>query len=198
MSKSGRDCVIWNDLQRQIESKGIKVKRGSAQDATFITEDPGHEKHEEPREEGKTRRTKDGSFTKKNDRAFFGYKGHTIVDANRVPVLRTYAVTTAKDHDTTIGLSKRGIIVYRDNGYFGNDPKIFNGTMDRAVRNHKLPIESVRRNIRISRKRALVEYPYAVMKRVFHFGHVLVTLIRRARIKFMFAYNLHAMKIRQG
>ena len=201
LSKTGRDRIIWNELQRQIELKGIKVKRGSAQDATFITADPGHSKHEEPRTEGKTRRSKDGSFTKKNNKTFFGFKGHTIVDDNKIPILRSYAVTTAKDHDTAIDLSKTGITVYRDKGYFGNDPKGINGTMDRAVRGHKLPIESVRRNLRISRKRSLVEYPYAVIKRVFHFGHVLVTAIRRVRVKFMFAcfaYNLHAVKILQG
>ena len=201
LSKTGRDRIIWNELQMQIESKGIKVRKGSAQDATFITADPGHGRHEEPREEGKTRRSKDGSHTKKHSRSFFGYKGHTIVDDNTIPIVRSYAVTTAKDHDTTIDLSKRGIVVYRDRGYFGHDPKGINGTMDRSVRDHRLPIQSVRRNLRISRKRSLVEYPYAVMKSVFHFSHVMVTLIRRVRVKFMFAcfaYNLHAMKTLQG
>jgi IS5 family transposase len=64
LSKTGRDRIIWNELQRQLESKNIRVKKGSAQDATFITSDPGHVKHDEPRSEGKARRSKDGSFTK--------------------------------------------------------------------------------------------------------------------------------------
>ena len=203
LSRTGRDRIIWNELQRQLELKGIKVKKGSAQDATFITSDPGHVKHDEPRSEGKTRRSRDGSFTKKDSKTFFGYKGHTIVDdSNPVPVIRSCAATTAKDHDTGIGLSKRGITVYRDRGYLGSDPKGMDGTMDRAVRNHKLSIESItRRNRRISRKRSLVEYPYSVMKRMFHFSHLMVTLVRRVRVKFMFAcfgYNVHAMKILQG
>ena len=67
--------------------------------------------------------------------------------------------------------------MYRDRGYFGHDPKGINGTMDRNVRNHKLPMESIRRNLRISRKRSLVEYLYAIMKRVFHFSHA-VKIIR--------------------
>ena len=50
-------------IQRQIELKGIKIKKGSAQDATFITSDPGHVKQDEIRSDGKTRRSKDGSFT---------------------------------------------------------------------------------------------------------------------------------------
>ena len=116
-------------------------------------------------------------------------------------MIRSYAVSTAKDHDTTIDLSKRGIIVYRDRGYFGHDPKGIDGTMDRSVRNHKLSIESVRRNLRISRKRSLVEYLYAIIKRVFQFSHVMVKTVKRVRVKFMFAcfeYNLHALKIIQG
>ena len=182
--------------------KDIRFKKGSAQDATFITSDPGHEKHVESRSEGKSRRSKDGSFTKNNNKTSFGYKGHSIVDDNNpVPVIRSYAVTAAKDHDTRIDLSKRGITVYRDKEYFGSDPKGIDATVDRAVRNHKLSIESLRRNRRISRKRSMVEYPYAVIKRVFHFYHVMVTLVRRVRVKFMFAcfgYNVHALKILQG
>ncbi len=79
-------------------------------------------------------------------------------------------------------------------------PRGIDGTMDRAVRDHKLSIESVRRNLRISRKRSLVEYPYAVMKRMFHFSHVRATLVRRVRVIFMFACfedNVHALKILQ-
>ena len=59
------DRIIWNELKRHLELKGMKVKKGSAQDATFITSDPGHVKHDEPRSDGRTRRSKDGSFTKK-------------------------------------------------------------------------------------------------------------------------------------
>ena len=202
LSKTGKDRIIWNELQRQFELKGIKVKKGSAQDATFITSDPGHVKHDEKRSESKTTKSKDGSFTKKNSKTFFGYKGHTIVDDNiPVPAIRSYAVSTAKDHETILNLSKRGIIVYKDKGYFCHDPRGIYGTMDRSVRKHKLSIESIRRNLRISRKRSLVENPYVIMKRVFHFSHVMVTLIRRVRVKFMFAcfgYNLHALKIIQG
>ncbi len=123
----------------------------------------------------------------KNSRTFFGCKGHTVVDDNRVPILRPYVVTSERGQDSTIDLSKKGITVNRDKGYFGNDPKGVNGTMDRTVRDHKLPMESARRNRRISRKRSLVEHPYAIMNRVSHLSHVLVNLIRRVRVKFTFA-----------
>ena len=70
--------------------------------------------------------------------------------------------------------------------------------MIKALRGFKLSIWSIVRNKRISRKRPLVEYPFAIMKRAFHFPQTLVTLSRRVRVKFMFscfAYNLFDLRI---
>ncbi|MEM3489624.1 MAG: hypothetical protein QXO75_08250 [Nitrososphaerota archaeon] len=64
--------------------KGYKNKNSIVYDATFITSDPGHEKHEEAREIGHTRRSKDGTFTKKNNKTFFGYKGYIFTDLNHI------------------------------------------------------------------------------------------------------------------
>lgn len=89
-----------------------------------------------------------------------------------------------------IDLSMPGIVCYRDKGYFGSGCKGIDGTMDRAVRNHKLPIKSVRRNLRISRIRSAVEHPYAFFKGMFHF---MVTTVQRVSVKTYFTamcYNL--------
>jgi IS5 family transposase len=131
LSKMGKDRVIWNELQRQLDSKGIKIRKGSAQDATFITSDPGHEKHLETRELGNTRRSKDGSFTKKNNKTYFGYKAHILTDDNVVPIIRSYAVTTASTHDSKIDLSRKDIPVYRDKGI-----------SERGLRNFKQKIKN--------------------------------------------------------
>ena len=173
----------------------------TAQDATFITSDPGHEKHQETRELGHTRRSKDGTFTKKNNKTYFSYKGQILTDDNVVPIIRSYAVTTASTHDSQIDLSKRGIPIYRDKGYFGVKLKGYDATMTKELRSFKLSIYSILRNRRISRKRALLEYPFSIIKRVFHFSHTLVALSRRAIVKFMFscfAYNLFALNILNG
>lgn len=61
MIDTGKDESIWEELQRQIDTKGLKVKEGVIQDATFITGDPGHQRRNEPRGPAvKTRRNKDG------------------------------------------------------------------------------------------------------------------------------------------
>ncbi|MEM3192495.1 MAG: transposase [Candidatus Parvarchaeota archaeon] len=89
--------------------KGYQNKNSIIYDATFITSDPGHEKHEEAREIGHNKRSKDGTFTKKNNKTFFRYKGHILTDLNHIPLIRSYAVTTASTHDSTIYISKQGI-----------------------------------------------------------------------------------------
>ena len=63
--------------------------------------------------------------------------------------------------------------------------------MDRASREHRLSIESIRRNLRITRKRSRGERPYSVIKRIFHGGHVFVTTIPRVRVKAMFVCLTH-------
>jgi IS5 family transposase len=107
LSTTGRDRVIWNELQRQIDSKGIKIRKGTMQDATFITSDPGHERHQETRELGKTRRSKDGTFTKKNSKTYFGYRGYIVTGDNSVPFIKSYAVTTASVHYSKVDPQKR-------------------------------------------------------------------------------------------
>jgi len=44
MAKTRMDKIIWGELQRQLYDKGLKVKHGTIQDATFIEADPGSSK----------------------------------------------------------------------------------------------------------------------------------------------------------
>ncbi|MDA8055592.1 MAG: hypothetical protein M0Z77_08120 [Thermoplasmatales archaeon] len=55
-------------------------------------------------------------------------------------------MTPAFVHDSSIDLSIPGIVCYKDKGYFVSESKGINATMDRAVKGHKLPIQSIRRN----------------------------------------------------
>ena len=78
------------------------------------------------------------------------------------------------------------------------DIKGIYATMDRKVKNRKLSIESIRRNLKISRKRLIVECPYAITKRVLHLSNVVVTTVKQIRVKFMFAcfaYNVDTLEI---
>ena len=190
LSKTGKDRLVFNEIRDQIMAKRMRVKPGTMQDASFIEADRGE--YGKPRgDDANTRRSEDGASATKNHEKHFGYKAHTLV--NEMKIIEKLAVTPANIHDSKIDLSIPGIICYRDKGYFGSECKGINGTMDRAVRGHPLPVKSIRRNLRISRIRSAVEHPFAFMKSVFHFFHVMVTTVQRVRVKTYFTamcYNL--------
>jgi IS5 family transposase len=187
LTKTGKDKKIWQELQRQLDAKGLKVKKGVIQDATFITSDPGHAKADKPRgDEAETRRSKDGTWTKKNSKSYFGYKLHSKEDID-YGLIREIETTTASVHDTQVDLTKSGEVGYKDKGYFGATSKGYSATMRRSVRGHPIGIRDILRNKRISRKRAPGERPYAVIKNVFNSGHVMVTTVARVAVKMVFA-----------
>jgi IS5 family transposase len=174
----------------------LKIRKGVIQDATFITADPGHASADTPRgDDAKTRRNKEGTWTKKGKKSYFGFKLHTKEDCD-FGLIRALQTTTASVHDSQIDLSENGEVVYRDRGYFGAEPMGFDATMQRGVRGHPIGIRDILRNKRISRKRSPGERPYAVIKNVFHYAHTHVTTVIRAHVKLMFAafsFNLYQL-----
>jgi len=194
LTKKGKIHLIWEELQRQLDDKGYRIKRGTIQDATIISADPGHAKADKARgDEAKTRRSRDGTWMKKGKKSEFGYKLHSLMDKD-YQFIRRFDTTTASVHDSQIDLSQKGETVYRDKGYFGTIPfASMDKTMHRAVRGRELSEKEIRRNRAISRTRSLVERPYAVIKRVFHSGHQMVTTHLRIHVKNLFScfcYNL--------
>jgi IS5 family transposase len=186
LAESGRDRLVWTLLQRQLDEKGLKVKRGMVQDATFITADPGHAPADKPRgKQARTRRSKDGTWTKKSGKSSFGFKLHAKSDVD-YGLIRDLETTAASIHDSKVDLSRKGEVVYRDKGYCGVEPRGYNATMKRAARGHPLNVRDKLRNKRINRKRAPGERPFAVIKRFFNAGHVLVTTVKRVHVKMTF------------
>jgi IS5 family transposase len=179
--------LIWEELRRQENVLGLKIKKGTIQDATFITADPGHAPADKPRgDPAKTRRSKEGTWTKKNSKSYFGFKVHSKEDCD-YGLIWEIQTSTASLHDSQIDLSKEGEVVYRDKGYFGVKPLGFDATMKRGVRNHPIGIWDKLRNKRIARKRSPGERPYAVIKTVFKSAHTMVTTIARVHAKMIFA-----------
>jgi len=201
LSKSEKDSLIWNELQRQLDLKGLSIRKGMIQDATFIHSDPGHAKVDTPRgKEAKTRRSKDGTWTKKGGKSHFGYKFHVIIDRDYDLIRRIYT-STASVHDSQIDLSDIDEVVYRDRGYQGAECKGYNATMLRGARDHPIGIKDKLRNNRISRKRSKGERPFAVIKSIFRSGSVKVTELKRVRVKNMFSafcFNLYQMRTIYG
>ncbi len=195
--QTGKEKELWDGFQQQLDLKGLQVKKGVIQDASIITAEPGKSKGERSRgEEAKTRRSKDGTWTKKGKKSYFGYKVHTKMDYEH-SLIRDVKTTTASVHDSQVDLSQPGEVVYRDKGYFGVKPRGFDATMKRGVRGHPITSADQERNKRIMRKRARIERPYAMIKEVFRLSAVKVTTVARVHLKMLFAclnFNLHQLK----
>jgi IS5 family transposase len=211
LRERGKEDIIWNELQNQLNKKGYEVKKGVIQDASFIEADLGRKryyKEKKAKKEGKkinyTKKQKshidrDGSFSVKHGQVHYGYKSHTKLDVDN-HLIRDYDVTTASLHDGEIDLVTKGDnVAYRDKGYFGKQLKAKNvrdKTMTRATRSHELSNKEFLRNKSISRIRAPGERQYSVMKRTFHNERTQVKTLERVMIKEMFkffAYNLYQL-----
>jgi transposase, IS5 family len=185
---------VWDELNRQIEEKNITVEEGSIQDATFIIADPG-KKNSGMSGRGrlaKTSRNKDASWTKKGQKNYFGYKGHTKIQRGS-KMIKELAVTTAKTADNAIDLATANDIMYRDRGYTGTKTRAKgNGSMKRG----NLSVKDLLRNKRIEKKRAQGEHPYGTIKRSFNGGTTKLTTTYRVFVQYSFvcmAYNLHRL-----
>jgi IS5 family transposase len=185
LAETGKDMEVWDELQRQLDEKGLGEGREAAQDASMITADPGSAS--KPRGDAAlTRRSRDGSWTKRLKESFFGFKLRVKSDLG-FGLVRAVAVTSASVHDSRVDLSEPGEAVIRDKGYFGVEPMGFDATMRRGVRGHPLCEADKARNRRIGSKGRPVERVFAVLKRALHAGHVLVASVARVRVKVVFS-----------
>lgn len=194
LTETGKDNMVWSELQRQLDAMGLQVKRGTIQDATFIEADPGSSKKLRG-DNAKTRRSRDGTWAKKGNESHFGYKLHQKTDIDYC-LIRQIETTTASVHDSQVDLSTKDEIVLRDRGYFGAAAKGIDFTMKRKTTEKHLGEFDKERNRLISKLRSPGERPHAVIKRVFGMGRVLVTTIKRAHVELMvtaFAFNLYQL-----
>lgn len=185
---------LWAELQRQISEKNIQVKEGHIQDASFVIAEPGKKNGNALRgRKAETSRSKDGTWTKKGKRSYFGFKRHIKVRRGS-KIIEEVAVTTAKTFDGAIDFAKPNEIIYRDRGYTGVNTKAKgNGTMKRG----KLDIRQKLRNKRIMKKRAEGEHPIATIERCLKGGKTRLTTIYRVFIQQVFvcfAYNLSRLR----
>ena len=210
MQQNGTIEKVWSELQRQLDAKGLKVKNGVIQDATFIEADFGKKRHYKEKKAEKrgekieytdkqrAHMDKDGTFAVKNKQVHYGYKLHQKTDVDH-GLIREFHMTTASTHDNNIDLTEQNDdTVYRDKGYFGvkPHPDVNDMTMKRAVRGRPLTMEEKKYNKAIAKVRSPGERPFAVLRRVFHGGRTCVKNIKRVSVHGMmdcFAYNLYQL-----
>lgn len=186
---------IWEEQKRQLAQHNISVKEGKIQDATFIEADPGKKNSgmDNRGREAKTSRSKDGSWTQKNGKNYFGFKAHTKMQRGS-KLIEELAVTTAKTYDGHIDLADENDLIYRDRGYSGSKTR---ARGDATMEQGKLSPKQKLRNKRIAKKRAEGEHPYGTIDRSFHGGTTKLTTLARVFVQQAFvcmAYNLHRLR----
>jgi len=210
MQQNGTIEKVWNELQKQLDNKGLTVKSGIIQDATFIEADFGkkrHYKEKKAKKKGeeivytdkqKAHMDKDGTFAVKNKHIHFGYKLHQKTDVDN-GLIRELEVTTASVHDSKVDLTEKDDdTAYRDKGYFGVAPhlKVKDMTMKRAVRGKPLTKREKLYNKAIAKIRAPGERPFSVLQRVFKGGRTRVKNLQRVTVQEVmdcFAYDLYQL-----
>lgn len=192
--------TIFDAVVNHLDSKGLLVKQGSMVDATIIQAPRGR-----PRPDGTNTRDQDASFTKKHGVPHHGYKGH--INADLSGIVTDYRFGTAKEHDSkhiddlTIHENK---LILADSAYSSAARRaelrgrgVIDGICYKRHRGQKkLEPWQVRWNRVVSRHRARVEHPNAMMKQ--QLGYRNVRYRGRGRNAFDFAMILTACNIKRS
>ena len=185
---------LFEEINRQIEEKGFVIKSGTLIDATFYpaaTRPPAKDK--EPKDPDASWGVKGKG---KNKKFCYGYKAHVGVDKDS-GIIRKAEMTQAKVNDHEVFdelLSGDEKAVYADKAYYDRKRAkelkakgIKNGIMKKATRGKPLSDDDKKRNKQISKIRAQVERPFAIIKS--KWGHA------RARYVGLFRNKVHLLLI---
>jgi IS5 family transposase len=185
LAKRGLAARLLAEVNRQLDAKGLILRRGTLIDATILeaaVRPPGGDAGEV------AERDPQAGWTKKNGRSRFGYKAHAAVDEGS-GLVRAAAMTPADAHDSVKGddlVQGDEEAVYTDKAYDseerraglraqGIEPRI----MHQARRNRPLRPWQKAFNKAIAPIRAGVERLFATMKRAY--GHRRVRYLGLAR-----------------
>jgi transposase, IS5 family len=185
LAKRGLAARLLAEVNRQLDAKGLILRRGTLIDATILeaaVRPPGGDTGEV------AERDPQAGWTKKNGRSRFGYKAHAAVDEGS-GLVRAAAMTPADVHDSVKGddlVQGDEEAVYADKAYDseerraglraqGIEPRI----MHQARRNRPLRPWQKAFNKAVAPIRAGVERLFATMKRAY--GHRRVRYLGLAR-----------------
>lgn len=170
---------IFLEVKQIMMSKNLILNEGTLVDATLIhSSEPKRKKDDDGKTISNKAHDKDASYTSKRGRKYHGYKVHIATDTNSI--IKDVITTTAKRHDSTQfeTLTKDETkAVFADSGYMSQDRKrelrekgIFNGISERRVKGQsKLRVKQSKNNTRFSKVRALVELPFAFIKKLMNY-----------------------------
>lgn len=190
------------EITRQLEAKGLMLKKGTLMDATIVAS--SHNPLKLKAEKGAGHPKEPGAgWINKAGKSYFGYKLHVGVDQGS-GLIRKAIFTTAHCQDSEVAdglISGDEKAVYADRAYENKHRRAAlkaKGIKDRIMhRRHKhlpvLPHWQKQRNALISKRRAPVEATFSALKRIYGKGRARChSLLVNAADYFAFAaiYNL--------
>lgn len=113
IDKLGLSEKLLAEVNRQLDARGLIVKRGTLVDATIIAAAVARPPYEEGQVSG---RDPDASFTIKNNKTYFGYKAHLAVDEES-GIVRQAEMSSADLHDSQKG---EALIQGDEKTYYGD------------------------------------------------------------------------------
>ena len=164
------------EVNRQLEARGLMLKKGTLMDASIVAATHNPPKKEAGMGVAHTREP-GADWTNKGGKSFFGYKLHVGVDEGS-GLIRRAVFTSARIQDNEVAealVSGDEAAVYADRIYESRARRArlkAQGIKDRIMhRRHKympvLPRWMQARNRLISRRRAPVESVFSAMKRIY-------------------------------
>jgi IS5 family transposase len=197
---------IFNLVRSTMMSKNLILNEGTLVDATLIhASEPKRKRDENGKVISNEASDSDATYTSKRGVKHHGYKVHIATDT--AGVIKEIRTTTAKVHDSQMIdelIEDETKAVFADSGYMSKERKralrakgIFGGIIERRVRGQsELRAKQSRNNQRFSKIRAIVEMPFAFIKRLMHYTETrYIGLHKNTQHVYLIAaaYNLRRM-----
>ena len=175
------DEALFAEIERQLDGRGLILKRGTLMDATVVEAQARKPSYEQGAGT-KSAVDPDADWTRKGGKSYYGYKAHVGVDEGS-GLIRRVILTPAKTYESEVA---DGLIcgderaVYGDRAYEHKQRRArlkARGIKDRIMhRSHKnqtgLPPWQARRNRLIAPIRAAVERVFGTLKRCYGYTRV--------------------------
>jgi IS5 family transposase len=201
----GVDKKLFEELDRQLEARGLMLKKGTLIDATVIEAAPKKPSQNPDGTAGKSTTDPEADWTKKGGRFLFGYKGHVGVDQGS-ELIRRIAMTPANVHDGKMFrqvLAGDELWAFADKAYDSKenhqvlkDQRTENGILMKGTSTRKLSKVEKMCNRLLSKLRSPVERIFGTFKRSYRYSRARYIGLRKNFLQLTvtsMAYNLKRM-----
>lgn len=192
-SRLGLDKLLFDTFNKQLRKENMILERATLIDATIkqAQSRPG------------VKRDSDARFTKKNNKSYYGYKGHIGLDLGS-DIIHSLEFTPANVHDSNVFealMHWKEKSSYADKAYMkeARDKMLAERGIDscilqRGKRGNPLTGEQKSKNKQLSKIRGLVERPFAWMKQILKYDRCRYYDLGRNRFQFTMSALLYNMR----